>query len=131
MKKIMILLTGLMTLAACQESLEDRAARELKEYTRKVCPTPVQNYQQTDSATFDASTRTIHYYMKICGEADTATVIKQIDKQLKEGLLDDLKSNTRNKTYKDAGFNFQYTFRSEKHPTQVLFDFRFTPKDYK
>ena len=41
MKKtmFMLLLSGL--LLSCQESLEDKCAREAKEYTEKKCPAPI------------------------------------------------------------------------------------------
>ena len=35
----------LLSLSACRNSLEDRAAQECKEYTEKKCPTPVVNGQ--------------------------------------------------------------------------------------
>ena len=37
-------------LVSCTESLEDKAAREAKEYTEKYCPTPYVNDSRTDSA---------------------------------------------------------------------------------
>lgn len=59
-------------LSSCQQSLEDRAAKEMAEYTRKNCPTPVVNNENVDSATFEPSTRTVHYYYKLHGEIDNA-----------------------------------------------------------
>ncbi len=47
-------------LVSCTESLEDKAAREAKEYTEKYCPTPYVNDSRTDSATFDKSTKSLH-----------------------------------------------------------------------
>ena len=38
MKKILLLLTALLTLTACQESMEDRAARDAADATAKRCP---------------------------------------------------------------------------------------------
>ena len=35
------------------------------------------------------------------------------------------------KYYKDAGFNFQYTFLSKKETGKTLYDIKFTEKDYK
>ena len=53
MRKIFILLSAVALLFACQESMEDRAAREAKEYTKRMCPTPIYNDTRTDSVTFD------------------------------------------------------------------------------
>ena len=52
-----ILFCALMVMSApltsCQESLEERAEREAREYTEKHCPTPPQNDVITDSIVFD------------------------------------------------------------------------------
>ena len=39
--KLFFIAIGCFLLASCQESLEDKAAKECKEYTQKHCPTPV------------------------------------------------------------------------------------------
>lgn len=131
MRNFIVMFAFVISLSACQESLEERAAHELRDYTEKFCPTPVVNYQRTDSATFEPSTRTVHYYMSICGKADSASIIKANEKALREGLLNDLRSDTKKKAYKDAGFNFHYTFHSGKNPSSVLLDARFTPREYR
>ena len=53
MKKLIYTAVLVSLLASCTESLEDKAAREAKEYTEKYCPTPYVNDSRTDSATFD------------------------------------------------------------------------------
>ena len=49
---------------------------------------------------------------------------------MRQSLLSELKNTTSMQAYKDAGFNFAYTYRSEKHPDVVLYDVVFTEKDY-
>ena len=45
MKKILFSTLVLLTFTACHhETIEERAAREAKEYTQKMCPTPVVNF---------------------------------------------------------------------------------------
>lgn len=39
MKKIILSLIAMTCMVSCTESIEDKAAREAKEYTEKVCPT--------------------------------------------------------------------------------------------
>ena len=48
MKKIIFPIMLITMLASCSESIEDRAVREAKEYTEKVCPTPFVNDGRTD-----------------------------------------------------------------------------------
>ena len=55
----------------CQDSLEDKAAKECKEYTQKHCPTPMVNNTRMDSMAYEPQTRTIHYYYSIYNEGDT------------------------------------------------------------
>ena len=120
----------LATLAACHESLEDRAAREAAEYTKKNCPTPVVQQTRTDSLTFDKATRTIGYWYTLCGSADNAEQINTQQEKLRGILLDGLKGSTQLKIYKDAGFNVRYVYHSEKDPKTVLLDYTFSRKDY-
>lgn len=131
MKKLLIIFCALMAFTACQESLEDRAARELSEFTKKNCPTPVQQDLRTDSASYDAQTRTLRYYFRLYGKTDNAQGISQNKKKIRQMLLDGLKSNTKLKAYKDNGFNFRYIYRSNSDPSKTLLDFTFTQKDYK
>ena len=43
MKRVLIVIMLAMTLAACHESIEDRAEREAREFTRRFCPTPTKD----------------------------------------------------------------------------------------
>lgn len=120
----------LLLLTACHESLEDRAAREAREYTQKNCPTPVVQNTRTDSLTVDKATRTIGYWYTLCGKADNPEGVKNQQQKLRGVLLSGLKASTQLKLYKDAGFNIRYVYHSEKNPKLVLLDFTFSQKDY-
>lgn len=129
-KFLVITLLSLMAIS-CQESLEDRADRELREYTQKNCPTPVVNDQQMDSATFERQTKTIRYYYKLYNKSDDKKLFAEHGKEFRKQILKELRNNTDTKSYKDAGFNYQYTYRSASSPNTILFDVKFTSKDYK
>ncbi len=58
MKKLYILIALSLLASSCQKSIEDRAEQEAREYTEKLCPTPIQNYTRTDSLTFDRESKT-------------------------------------------------------------------------
>ncbi|MCH4148257.1 MAG: hypothetical protein LKG25_00090 [Prevotella sp.] len=130
MKKIVIILFSVLIFSACHESLEDRAAREAKEYTQRYCPTPVNNFTRTDSVVFEKPTRTYHYYCTFSDKLDDAKIINVNRSQIREGLLKGIKESTDIKAYKEAGFIFEYTCRSAKNPSQILFDDKFSEKDY-
>lgn len=120
----------LLSLSACRNSLEDRAAQECKEYTEKKCPTPVVNDTRMDSMVFEPSSRTIHYYYSLVGNADNEQAVISKKSELRNALNDALKADAGTKGYKDAGFNFRYTYHSGKTPTKVLLDETYTEKDY-
>ena len=72
---------------------------------------------------------TLHFYYTLSGEADTVGVMNQID--AKTLLLSELKNTTAMLAYKDAGYNFAYTYHSQKNPQVVIFQTVFSEKDYK
>lgn len=131
MRKI-FLITSLILLAftSCQESLEKRAARELSEYTKKNCPTPIVNDQRLDSTVYEESTRTLRYYYSLYNRVDNESLINEYKKNIRAAQLKALKNDTKLKAYKDAGFGFRYTYYSTKNPGKVLFDATFQKKDY-
>lgn len=122
MKKIIYAIATLALTASCTESIEDKAAREAKEYTEKVCPTPFVNNGRTDSTVFDKSTRTYIYYMTLRDKADNAQVIDANHKKLYNIQKQSLDNNPGLKKYKEAHFTFRFVYRSAKNPNQVLLD---------
>ena len=128
MKKFWVLSVIMLLLTACQESLEDRCARETKEYTRKNCPAKMDNNIILDSLTFEKETLTLHYHYKLTGFADQDSIVKNIDAV--NILKKELRNTTTLKLYKDNHYRFAYTYRSEKDPKKVLLDVVLTDKDY-
>ena len=128
MKKVFLFACLALIFAACQESLEDRCAREAKEYTARNCPAKMEENVILDSLTFEKGTHTLHYYYRLTGIADKEGLLDSL--QATKVLKDGLKNTTAMKTYKDNGYNFAYTYHSEKDPKKVLFEVTFTKNDY-
>ena len=128
MKKVLVFACLALIFAACQESLEDRCAREAKAYTAKNCPTKVEENIILDSLTFERETHTLHYYYRMAGIADQEGVLDSVE--ARNALKDGLRNTTAMKTYKDNEYNFTYTDFSSKDPKKVLFEATFTKKDY-
>lgn len=128
MKKIATIVLTLLLLSGCQESLEDRCAREAREYTQKKCPTLVIKDVTLDSLTFQKATHTIQYCYTLGGVLDDAEALKQHD--LKGMLLKELKNSATMQQYKDAGYSFRYTYYSQKEPDRLLVDVVYRAKDY-
>jgi len=130
MKKVIIAFAMLATAAACHENIEERAAREAREYTEKFCPTPTINFIRTDSLTFDIPTKTYTYYCSVMDKMDNETIINMNKDKLKSGLLTSIKQNTNIMVYKKANFNFAYILYSGQKPGKVMFKATYSPKDY-
>ena len=128
MKKLFLFVLATLLCGACQESLEDRCEREAKEFTRKNCPVMIVEEIMMDSMTFVRASHTLHYYYKLTGNSDRADAYDkdEVAKRLKEAL----KNTTTLQMYKDEGYNFAYTYRSEKNPKTIWFDVVLTKKDY-
>lgn len=120
--KVSLYLIIAFLVMSCTESIEDKAAREAKEYTEKYCPTPVINGSSTDSAVFDRSTKTYIYYITLSGNADRPEVIAKNRKVLHDAQKQALDNNPSIKKYKEAGINFRFLYRSASHKDSVLID---------
>ena len=128
MKKFWIIAAISILLTGCRESLEDRCAREAKEYTEKNCPTKMDNNIILDSMAFERDTHTLHYYYTLTGFADRDSVMEQVDAV--GALKEDLKNSTSLRVYKENKYRFAYTYRSEKDPKKIRLEVVFTDKDY-
>lgn len=122
MKKLIYTAVLVSLLASCTESLEDKAAREAKEYTEKYCPTPYVNDSRTDSATFDKSTKTYVYYISLRNKADNKQVIEANKDKLHKIQKEALDNNPGLKKYKEEHFTFRFIYHSAKNPKEILLD---------
>lgn len=130
MKRLMIIAAVVALLCGCQESLEQRAQREAREYTAKYCPTPVDNHTRTDSVVFDMTTRTYHYYCSVVDILDDEEVFALNCDKMEASLLKLVRENTWFRGFKKAGFSFAWTIRSEKDSKKVYFNKVYTPSEY-
>lgn len=128
MKQIFTLITLAALLAACQETLEERGAREARDYTEKHCPAPIAHQVTMDSMTFDISSHTFSYCYTLSSTLDDTAYIRQNNPR--DMLLQQVRNSTNLKLYKDAGYNFRYVYNSTKLKGVKLFDETFKPKDY-
>lgn len=128
MKKVFVFILATLTFAACQESLEEKAAREAEMYTKKNCPSQMSENIRMDSLTFESATHTLHYYYTLTGIADSIGAFDT--NEARNTMLAGLKNTTAMGAYKEAGYQFVYTYHSEKNPKTVLFETVFSRKDY-
>ena len=128
MKKMIFTLAALAVIASsCQESLEERCAREAKEFNEKKCPVKVTDGVTIDSLVFERSSLTLHYYYTFRGLSDNKDIIDKLNPR--KLIVDEVRNSTSIRAYKEAGYNFHYTYwsASTKKP---LADVVVTKKEY-
>ncbi|MBQ7419267.1 MAG: hypothetical protein IJV17_00845 [Prevotella sp.] len=124
-----LLIIALLLVCSCQETLEERCAREAKEYSEKHCPAPIAPNVTIDSMSFDVPSHTLTYSYTLSGAADDTAVVRRNDP--KGQMLQYLKNATAMKPYKDAGYNFRYIYYSTKNKGQKIYEATFQEKDYR
>ncbi len=128
MRKTLLTVMAALLLTACQETLEEKAAKEAEIYTKKNCPARIADNLTMDSLTYEQQTRTLHYYYTITGAADSVGLLNP--ETACSALLTELKNTTSMMAYKEAGFAFAYTYHSQRHRGTVLYETVFKDKDY-
>ena len=128
MKKLITLLAISTIFLACQESLEERCAREAKEYTAKHCPVRVAQDIIFDSMSFDKTSHGISYAYTVQGVLDDAGIIHR--NMPRERLLIEVKNSPHLNLYKEAGYSFRYVYYSAKKKGTQLFEATFHQSDY-
>ena len=131
MKKYFLLVSSVILLSACQESLEERAAREAREVTETKCPMPVGNNMYLDSVVFSIPTLTQTQYFRFTGDTDNDSVTTVLqDADVKTTLVQELKNTPNYKALMSRGANFRYVYRSTKNPETIYLDITIKQEDY-
>lgn len=124
-----LLLPFAVSVQSCHENLEERAARECKEFTERNCPQQLGNGLVYDSLTFEDDTHTLHHYYSIKGIADNAQAFNLHKEELRKMELEGIRQDVSTKNYKEAGYNVAVTIRSGSQPNKVYFHTIFTAKE--
>ena len=114
LRLIFCLAISLFSLASCQKNLEERAADEASEYTRRECPRKIADNILQDSMTFEKGTKTIVYYYTLSGILDNKEELNRHYDDYERKFAEGIKSTPALKNYVEAGFGFSYVYRSEK-----------------
>lgn len=107
----------LLVVCGCQESMEERVAREVREHTLKSCPLEIAPGLTNDSVTFDRASRTVRYHFTMRGAMDGLRVDTVAARERLERVVDNA---TNLRKYKSAAFVFRYTYYSERSGLPVL-----------
>lgn len=132
MKNILLFATALLLLTSCQESLEERAAREAREVTESKCPMPIGDNMYLDSIVFDIPTLTQTQYFRFTGNSDNDSTVENIvsNNDLKGTLVKELKNTPSYKALMNKGISFRYIYGSTSEPEKTYIDITVTKEDY-
>lgn len=118
--QLVIIAVTAATISSCQESLEDKAQRQAYEYTRKYCPTPIDNNTRTDSIVFDRSKKVYYYYISFFNQLDDQEIVNENRTLFAEMLTQSVKDSPSLRTFLEAGFRFEYVCHSGSKPGKIL-----------
>ena len=131
MKKVLLMASAVILLASCQESLEERAAREACEVTEAKCPMPIGNNMYLDSIVFDIPSIIQTQYFRFTGDSDNDSVVTVLNNSdVKGTLVRELKNTANYKALLNRGVNFRYVYRSSKNPEKIYLDVTLHKEDY-
>ena len=132
MKNILFFAAALLLLSSCQESLEEKAAREAREVTESKCPMPIGDNMYLDSIVFDIPTLTQTQYFRFTGNSDNDSTVEKIIKNndLKGTLVQELKNTPSYKALINKGITFRYIYGSTANPEKTYIDITVTKEDY-
>jgi hypothetical protein len=132
MKKILLMASVVMLFTACQETLEERAAREAREVTESKCPMPVGSNMYLDSIVFSIPTLTQTQYFRFTGNSDNDSTVENIvsNNDLKGTLVKELKNTPSYKALMNKGISFRYIYGSTAEPEKTYIDITVKKEDY-
>ena len=132
MKKFLLFATAFLLLTSCQESLEERAAREAREVTETKCPMPIGDNMYLDSIVFDIPTLTQTQYFRFTGNSDNDSTVENIvsNNDLKGTLVKELKNTPSYKALMNKGISFRYIYGSTAEPEKTYIDITVKKEDY-
>ncbi len=132
MKKIFLFAILLMTLTACQESIEKRLEREAREISEKgpqsfkiLGQDGLFHVMVRDSVVFHIPTLTQRQYFKMTGDIDQEGFAPT-----KQMLVEQLKNEPSYRVLRENGYSFYYIYRSAKDPEKVYAEITITKQDY-
>jgi len=132
MKRIVLLLmTALLLLTACQESKRERLEREAREFTAKNCPrVEYEDLIYLDSLTCpNDGSNAITYYYSIHGDSAAMADMTTKYNDLYAALLAAVRNSVDLRHVKAEGLDIVYSYYNPETGEEIT-SFTFTPADY-
>lgn len=128
---LFIALGGIVILACCTESFENRCRREAREYTERMCPRAMTAGMVMDSMVFVDDPIGFTYYYTLDGALDDPELLtEEVLDAFHDELLLNLRQDINLKRYKERDFTFAYKYYS-RSTGELLTEATIPPEDYK
>lgn len=135
MKSILKSLVGLFIVSSvimsCQESIQERAEREAREFTADQCPTPFNGGYSIDSIVYNPKTNFHTTYLKIddAGIPEDTIKARLVATNAREKYRVQMMSDEGRRRYIEAGFNFAVVMRSKTNSGKELIRLEYKNKE--
>lgn len=132
MKKVVLVLLGLVSMVSCfHESLDEKIARQTRDYTKRSCPKVMDKYTILDSMVYTIASKRMTYYYSLSGVMDNDSVFSsELLNIFHADLLSNLKNNMGLHELKNNDVSFSYQYYSSTKEGHRYMSFDFSPIDY-
>ncbi len=132
MIRILLPVIAILTLVGCgHESLDEKIAREMSEYSLRQCPRRIDPYTILDSIVYRGDRKEMRHYYTVQDTLDNGDVYTdELCNEFRSKLLANIRNSVGMKTYKAHGVTFAYQYRSGR-TKKVYLDIKFTSSDYR
>ena len=106
--------------SSCQETLEEKAERQARDYTRKCCQITIGKDARTDGIGFDTQSKVYYYYISFFNSLDDEYIVNENKDRFAQMLTQSIKDSPGQRSFLEAGFRFKYICHSGSNPKKVL-----------
>lgn len=131
MSRYIIYIMCILVFTSCRhESVHEKYANLAMDYTKKMCPIPMDDYTILDSLVYNTSETTLNYYYSVYHLLDNDTVYTDAFKGIfHTKLMDNILNNVALIELKENNVSFKYHYYSSTTKKKYML-FYFTPKEY-
>ena len=127
-RNLLYLAVLVLALTACKkQTFDERVEAEVKQFNTTEAPKRLDQFTTFDSMAYVRDSLTLCYYYTIEGDLDLSIFPED---QLRDELLNNVRTSIQLKPYKERGLRFRYTYFVKDMDKPVI-NCTFAPEDYR
>ena len=127
---IIYIMCVLLYTSCSHERIHEKFSRQAKEYTKKMCPLPMDQYTMLDSLVYNPSQTTLTYHYSVSDLLDNDSIYTDAFRGIfHTKLLDNILNNVGLIELKENNVSFRYIFYSSTTQQQFM-QFFYTSEEY-